>query len=63
MRLKIALTAEGDSTRLDWTRRWLSLGPKGDKWLVRRSEAAPQKMDTLCDPLRLYLATGEMLRP
>jgi hypothetical protein len=63
-RLKIALTAEGASTRLDWTRRWLSMGPPGDAWLADWSEAEQEKsMDFLRRALTHYLTTGEMLRP
>ena len=62
MRLKIVLAAEGDSTRLEWTRRWLSLGPKGDAWLAAWSEAGYRKrMDDVGDSLRHYLATGHIL--
>ena len=64
LRLKIALTAEGASTRLDWTRRWLSMGPPGNAWLADWSEAEQEKsMDFLRRALAHYLTTGEMLRP
>jgi hypothetical protein len=64
LRLKIGLTAEGAATRLDWTRRWLSVGPRGDQWLAAWSEAEHEKsMDFLCRALTHYLTTGEMLRP
>ena len=33
-RLKITLTAAGDATRLDWTNRWLAVGPRGDAWIA-----------------------------
>jgi hypothetical protein len=64
LRLKIVLNAEGASTRLDWTRRWLSLGPRGDQWLAAWSEEDFQKMmDFLGRALTHYLTTGGMLRP
>ncbi len=63
-RLKIALTAEAGATRLDWTRRWLSLGPAGDVWIAGWSEAEHEKgMDFLRHALTHYLATGEMFQP
>jgi uncharacterized protein YndB with AHSA1/START domain len=63
-RLKVALAAEGDSTRLDWTHRWLSVGPAGDAWIAGRSEPEHQKsMDFLRRALTHYLATGEMFQP
>jgi hypothetical protein len=63
MRLKIGLSPQGDTTRLEWTRRWLSLGPEGDRWIAAWSEAAYRRQ--LADLERLlthYLRTGEMLR-
>jgi hypothetical protein len=63
-RLKIALRAESDATRLDWTRRWLSLGPRGDAWIAAWSDTEHAKMmDNLRRMLTHYLANGEMLRP
>jgi hypothetical protein len=63
-RLKIVLSAEGAATRLDWTRRWLSIGPSGEAWLADWSEAEHEKsMDFLRRALTHYLTTGEMLRP
>jgi hypothetical protein len=63
-RLKIALTAAGDATRLDWTNRWLATGPRGDAWLAAWSEAEHEKkMDNLRRLLTHYLTTGEMLQP
>lgn len=63
-RLKIALAAVGSATRLDWTNRWLSVGPRGDAWIAGWSEAEHEKsMDFLHRTLTHYLATGEMLRP
>ena len=63
-RLKIALTVEAGATRLDWTRRWLSLGPAGDAWIAGWSEAEHEKgMDFLRHALTHYLATGEMFQP
>jgi hypothetical protein len=62
-RLKIALAPEGASTRLDWTHRWLALGPEGDAWLAKWSEAEHKKgMNFLQRALTHYLATGEMLQ-
>jgi hypothetical protein len=62
MRLKIALTGTGDSTRLDWTRRWLALGSEGEAWIKERTEAEHEEMMTMLrDSLRHYLATGDML--
>jgi hypothetical protein len=63
-RLKIALTVEAGATRLDWTRRWLSLGPAGDAWTAGWSEAEHEKgMDFLRRALTHFLATGEMFQP
>lgn len=63
-RLKIALTAEGAGTRLDWTRRWLSVGPQGDAWLADWSESEHEKsMDFLRRALTHYLTSGKMLPP
>jgi hypothetical protein len=63
-RLKIVLAVEGAATRLDWTRRWLSVGPPGDAWIADWSEAEHQKgMDFLHRALTHYLAAGEMFRP
>jgi hypothetical protein len=63
MRLKIALAEEKGTTRLEWTRRWLSLGPRGDQWIAAWSDAKHhQHMQRLRDLLAHYLATGEMLR-
>jgi polyketide cyclase/dehydrase/lipid transport protein len=62
MRLKIALTEEDGATRLEWTRRWLSVGPKGDRWIAGWSDAEHhQLMERLRDLLSHYLTTGEML--
>ena len=64
MRLKIALAGHAASTRLEWTRRWLSLGPAGEAWIEERTEAEYDKaMTMLRDSLCHYLATGDMLRP
>ena len=64
MRLKIALTGGESSTRLDWIRRWLALGPAGSQWLAERTEAEYEEMMTMLrDSLRHYLATGDMLHP
>ncbi len=64
MRLAIALTPEGDATRLDWTRRWLAVSPAGDAWIASWSEADYEKMmDFLRRTLTHYLVTGTMLRP
>jgi hypothetical protein len=63
MRLKIALTGEGDTTRLEWTRRWFAVGPEGERWMAAWSESWYQQM--MADLERLlthYLKTGEMLR-
>ena len=63
-RLKIALTAEGETTRLDWTNRWLSVSPRGDAWLAAWPEDEHAKMmDNLRRMLTHYLTTGKMLRP
>ena len=62
--LKIALTAEGETTSLDWTNRWLSVGPQGDTWLAAWSaDEHAKKMDNLRRMLTHYLTTGQMLRP
>jgi len=64
MRLEIALAGGPGGTRLDWTRRWLSLGPAGDEWNLARTESQyEQRMASLRDSLRHYLETGDMLRP
>ncbi|HUJ45001.1 MAG TPA: SRPBCC family protein [Opitutaceae bacterium] len=61
-RLKIALSAEGDGTRLDWTNRWLAVGPRGDAWIAAWSaDADAKKMDNLQRLLTRYLAIGTML--
>jgi hypothetical protein len=63
-RLTSVLVAEGAATRLDWTRRWLSVGPAGDAWIAAWSEAEHEKgMDFLCRALTHYLSTGEMFQP
>ena len=63
-RLKIALTAAGTTTHLDWTNHWLSVGPRGDAWLAAWSvDEHEKKMDNLRRMLTHYLTTGEMLRP
>jgi hypothetical protein len=63
-RLKIALTAAGAATRLDWTNRWLAVGPRGDAWIAAWSaEEDAKKMDNLRRLLTHYLTTGEMLPP
>ncbi len=63
-RLKIVLRPEGAGTRLDWTRRWLAVGPPGEKWIAAwcAGEEA-KKMDNLGRLLTHYVTTGEMLRP
>lgn len=64
MRLEIALAGDADRTRLDWTRRWLSLGPAGDECLAGREEDEHLRlMVRLRDALRHHLATGDILRP
>ena len=63
-RLKIALTVEGETTRLDWTNRWLSVSPRGAAWLAAwPANEHAKKMDNLRRALTHYLTTGEMLRP
>lgn len=63
-RLRIALTTAGESTRLDWTRRWLAVGPAGDAWIADWSEVEHEKgVDFLRRALTHYLATGEMFQP
>ena len=63
-RLKIALTAEGNATRLDWTSRWLAVGPRGDAWITAWSdEEEAKKIDNIRRMLSHYLTTGTMLRP
>jgi uncharacterized protein YndB with AHSA1/START domain len=63
-RLKIALTAADGGTRLDWSRRWLSTGPRGDAWIAAFSDGEETKrMDNLRRLLSHYLATGNMLQP
>ena len=63
MRLKIALAAEAKGTRVTWTRRWLSLGPKGEAWLDGRNTA---ELDRMVDARRAelvhFLETGNILR-
>jgi hypothetical protein len=62
MRLKIALTPRDGGTRLQWTRRWLSVGSRGDAWIASWSETAyRQNMANLERRLAHYLAAGEML--
>ena len=64
MRLQIALAGDEGGTRLDWTRRWLSLGPAGDERLAARTEREHEHlMVRLRGSLRHYLETGDMLRP
>jgi Polyketide cyclase / dehydrase and lipid transport len=63
MRLKIVLKPQAGGTRLEWTRRWLSIGPRGDEWIASWSEARHrEKMLHLERLLSHYLSTGEMLR-
>ena len=63
-RLKIALTAEGETTRLDWTDRWLSVSLRGDSWLAAwPADEHAKKMDNLRRMLTHYLTIGQMLRP
>ncbi len=63
MRLKIALEPQGKGTRLEWTRLWRSIGPRGDEWIASWSGARHrQRMAELERLLSHYLATGEMLR-
>ena len=63
-RLKIALTAAGDGTRLDWTNCWMAIGPRGDAWISACSaDEDAKKLDNLRLMLTHYLATGKMLRP
>ena len=63
-RLKIALHAGAGGTRLDWTHRWLALGPRGEARLASWSADAPaKKMDNLRRLLTHYLQTGSMLQP
>lgn len=63
MRLKIALEPDGAATRLHWTRRFLSLGDRGDAWIAAFSPTAYEStMQKLEESLAHYLATGAMLR-
>jgi hypothetical protein len=63
MRLELALVPDSGGTRLTWTRRWLSLGPKGDAWLAAQTAAGLDRMiETRRTELVHYLATGEMLK-
>lgn len=62
-RLKIALAGENGHTRVEWIRRWLATGPRGEAWLQTRSEDVEAKnMDNLRNLLTHYLATGTMLQ-
>ena len=62
-RLKIVLAADGASTFMKWTRRWLSVGPEGDASLATWSDAEQEKiMDFIDRALTHYLTSGEMLR-
>jgi hypothetical protein len=61
-RLKIVLSPEAGSARLDWIRRWLSLSPEGDAWIAGCSQSEHEKdVDFLRRALTHYLATGKML--
>jgi hypothetical protein len=63
-RLGIGLAAEGAATWLDWTRRWLSLGPLGDAWIADWSEPDHEKGTAfLHRALTHFLRTGEMFQP
>ena len=63
-RLTIALTAVEGGTRLDWSTRWLAVGPAGDAWIAAWSaEADAKRMDNLRRLLTHYLTTGTMLQP
>ena len=63
-RLKIALTAADGGSRLDWTNRWLALGPRGYAWIAAWSaEDDAKKMDNLRRLLTHYVTTGQMLQP
>ena len=63
-RLKICLTPDGPSTRLEWTRRWISVGPGGNAWLATWSEAEQEKsMDFIGRALTHFLVKGVMLQP
>jgi len=61
MRLRISLAPQGADTRLHWTRRWLSVGAKGDAWIASFSEADyRQIMANLQRFLTHYLTTNAM---
>lgn len=64
MRLKIELERRPDGTRLRWTRRWHSVGARGDAWIASFSEDDyRQIMSRLERLLSHYLATGTMGAP
>lgn len=59
MRLKIGVEPDGPGARLTGDRRWLSLGPAGDRWLAEQSAAAyEERMDGLRDALRAFVASS-----
>jgi hypothetical protein len=62
-RLKIAPTAAGNATRLDWTSRSLAVDPRGDAWIAAWSEEEEaKKLDNIRRMLSHYLTTGKMWR-
>jgi hypothetical protein len=64
LRFKIGLAVLDGKTRLEWTRRWLSLGPDGDRWIAAWPESAyREQLSEIKRLLTHYLRTGQMLRP
>ena len=63
MRLFIQLEAAEGSTRLHWTRRFISLSNDCEVWLHENAKAShAEQMRKLQERLVHYLATGVMLR-
>jgi hypothetical protein len=63
MRLDIALEPAGEqATRLDWSRRFVSLGPEGDRLLAARAAAHAAQMRGLEHAIGHYLRTGTLWR-
>lgn len=59
MRLDVAVTAHGEASRLDWSRRFLALGPEGEQALrARTPEVLQRQMELLERALALHLEAG-----